>query len=125
MLRQRNAARCKSKILLHQGKLSEALAVFSSIYEAMPKHIAEDYAHEFANLIYFPTSQNFDEATTEFEKHILENALIECGGIVSKAADKLHLSTDSLIKLLVTKHTDIGEKFKIGNFNIKNPDRFA
>ncbi|HLM61872.1 MAG TPA: tetratricopeptide repeat protein [Pyrinomonadaceae bacterium] len=112
-----NSLQTKARILLHKGEIPEAVMLFSEFYQTAKIHhseaAAEGYARDFCKYFYIPSTSSFEDASRGFEKNFIENALLESGMMISKAAEKLNLPEEKLVKLLADRHSDLRDKYGI------------
>lgn len=108
-----NSLQTKSKILLHQGKINEALTVFFTIFQAVPRHTAETSSREFSEMLEFIGGSSFADKTAEYERKLIEKAIISGNGNINKIAGKLEIALNDLVELFETRHSDLGKQYQV------------
>jgi tetratricopeptide (TPR) repeat protein len=94
----------KSKILLKLDKINESLALFAELSEMAKIRIGEfaakKYTDEFANLIYLLNNTSYTNELRIFKTHLLRKHLTDADLQISKAAETLGISHQSLSDIL-------------------------
>jgi tetratricopeptide (TPR) repeat protein len=94
----------KAKILLKLDKINESLALFAELSEMAKIRIGEfaakKYTDEFANLIYLLNNTSYTNELRIFKTHLLRKHLTDADLQISKAAETLGISHQSLSDIL-------------------------
>lgn len=107
----------KIQILSRSNQTAQALMVFCDAYELTKKHLgeaaAEGCARDFSKLIHIRTGDNFSAQIEQFEKFLIEIALIASDGLLNQTAASLELPEETLTDMLALRHKDLLKKFNL------------
>lgn len=103
--------------MIKLGRTAEALNNFVELHGLAKFHVgeaaAENFAKDFASLIYVKQQLSFAKEVHKFEENLIERALRKCGGLVTPAAEFLQISHQLLSNMLQTRHKELKERFKV------------
>lgn len=104
----------RTEILAKTGEKKQAIKQFNELLSVANQNLSllnvDEYIDQFGKLFYLPTGKNLDEKETNFRRHLLDEALASCGGIVTTTANCLgimHQTLSAILKkfpALVEKH---------------------
>jgi tetratricopeptide (TPR) repeat protein len=106
----------RTVILVKSGEKKSALRQFSALMQVIENnlHLAlqDSYIDKFNNLLFIDSGRNFYEKTENYRLHLLEEALRETQGMVTKAAEYLGISHQNT-SVLLKKYPEICEKHNV------------
>lgn len=107
----------KISILLRRDKKEEAFSLFAELTDIASREIGEyavkKYTKEMSKVIYSIKELGYHDEVRSFKRQILRDSLVNSGLDTKKAAKKLKINEDNLLRILNKQFSGIYDEFGI------------
>jgi tetratricopeptide (TPR) repeat protein len=106
----------RTLILAKMGEKTRAIRQFNRLIQIATEHLnlvaTNRYTDKFGELFYLSAGENLDEKEANYRKHLIDEALSACGGIVTTSAKHLGIMHQRL-SVMLKRQPELCEKYQV------------